>query len=771
MKLETTPVKIDSAGDIKESSFGISRDDQAHILVILRDKLYSDKIYAVIREYSTNALDAHASIGKSDQPIQITLPSKLDLHFKVRDFGPGLSEEEVRELYVMYGASTRRSSNDVIGQLGLGCKSGFAYGNSFIVTSYHDGMKYIYNAYIDESNIGKIALMGQPTPSVEPNGIEVTIPVRNEDCGAFREKAIKMYCHFKTRPIVNGCKEYLARIKEFDDSLTLSGSSKVPGLATTSWSLHSNSNGPTAIMGNIPYPIKTDIEGLDVTDRRLLDTNINIEFDIGDLAVAASREALEYTKPTVERLKKRFQSVHETIIADMQKKIADAPNLLEAKATYIKIFQAQNWSISQYFNALRNKIDFSWKNFDATAPILSTGNLKLYDPKKKTHKDIEIDAKMYLCQETWKRRGSGVTFSIAERDTINNHEISAGDNLIIVEVDTQDRWVKRAEALYYEYVDAGKKPRMFAIKVEDAAVRKQLVEYFGYDKLNVKLISSVEPLAKPRNPTAGTHKEKHKTHVFELDWKEYGSHHSVRSKFWKKAEADLENDDHLYVELDSFFVKLKYKNADGNDAVLQAQMYQFKEWIKILKGIGIDAEKDKLKIYGVKTKLMPKIGKDWVRFEDFVFQKIRDYEAKTHTILKHNDALAASDHMNENIEKLVKNMSKIKDRDSALIKYLEAYIRAKKNAPADMKRSKYSGSYRNTTDFIRFVSTRTDMIKTIGTSENLEELSEKAINECPIFKAFHVLWCKPGKYGSGYPDEIEDVTSLIEMFNVYMEKK
>ena len=56
-----------SQSEVAESGeFSISSQDAPHIMRILRDTLYSDKILAVLREYSSNAWDAHAMAGKSD---------------------------------------------------------------------------------------------------------------------------------------------------------------------------------------------------------------------------------------------------------------------------------------------------------------------------------------------------------------------------------------------------------------------------------------------------------------------------------------------------------------------------------------------------------------------------------------------------------------------------------------------------------------------------------------------------------------------------------
>jgi len=118
--------------NFKSVSFGIKQDGLAHIFGVLRNQLYSDKILAVVREYSANAVDANVEAGKEDQAIVITAPNSFDPTFRVRDFGNGLNEEEIRDIYANYGESTKRKSNKFIGQLGLGSKSGFAYGDTFL---------------------------------------------------------------------------------------------------------------------------------------------------------------------------------------------------------------------------------------------------------------------------------------------------------------------------------------------------------------------------------------------------------------------------------------------------------------------------------------------------------------------------------------------------------------------------------------------------------------------------------------------------------------
>ena len=63
MIIAEKPTTVKSSG-IKDSvSFGIKSDGLHHILNILRNQLYSDKILAIVREVSTNAFDANVDAG------------------------------------------------------------------------------------------------------------------------------------------------------------------------------------------------------------------------------------------------------------------------------------------------------------------------------------------------------------------------------------------------------------------------------------------------------------------------------------------------------------------------------------------------------------------------------------------------------------------------------------------------------------------------------------------------------------------------------------
>ena len=141
---------------------------------ILSSKLYSNPTLAIVRELLTNAYDSHKAAGKEDTPIKVNLPSYMEPNFIIRDYGIGLSKEDVLELYTTFFDSTKSNSNDFTGCFGLGSKTPFSYTSSFSVISYWNGTKYFFIATKKDGLPHIYAVREEPTD--EPNGLEVSIP-------------------------------------------------------------------------------------------------------------------------------------------------------------------------------------------------------------------------------------------------------------------------------------------------------------------------------------------------------------------------------------------------------------------------------------------------------------------------------------------------------------------------------------------------------------------------------------------------------------------
>ena len=276
-------------GDFKTSGFKIQASAKA--FEILSSNIYTNKVRAVIREYNCNAYDAHVAAGNSE-PWDVHLPTRLEPHFSVRDYGTGLSDEQVREIFTTYFHSTKTGSNDFVGALGLGSKSAFSLVDSFSVVSYYNGTKNDYSCYRDEYGEPQVALLCS-TDTDEPNGIEVSMTVNGRE-GDFEDEAVEVFKYFDKLPNINDLSVVSqVNLAKSDYKFVCDEGSFNTGYG----SLY-------ARMGNVAYKIpheyKSDLSGF-------------INFNIGDLSFNAGREELSMDDSTKTALKARIQQVADNL--------------------------------------------------------------------------------------------------------------------------------------------------------------------------------------------------------------------------------------------------------------------------------------------------------------------------------------------------------------------------------------------------------------------------------------------------------------------------
>lgn len=343
------PQQIVTRGDTSlVGHFKITEATQARILVSLSDKMYTNKQLAAIREYSTNAADAHTVVNKPINEIIVTFPTMDDLNFSVRDFGTGLNEYQIRNIYCVFGESTKRNSNEFNGLLGYGCKAGFASADSFTVTSWNNGNKSIYQCIKGDTTKLHSAILLSRSNSDEPTGIEVKIPVQQGDMWAFHREATHFYKYWPMLPtMVNMNESYQETMKEFHSVSAI--------LKGEGWEIRpkgSNSASAVAYMGWVPYSVNLDTMyhrmSLDNKSRGLFEILKNNEvtfyFKMGELQFVDSREQLEYTSFTIDALSIRIKSIFSSIKDSIQTRISAGVNLWDAKIIYNSIFGYNNKS-------------------------------------------------------------------------------------------------------------------------------------------------------------------------------------------------------------------------------------------------------------------------------------------------------------------------------------------------------------------------------------------------------------------------------------------
>jgi hypothetical protein len=334
--------------------------------------LAKDKIGYPMRELTTNMWDgSRIKYGDNipeDKIPQITLPTPLNPTITFRDFGPGMSPEDMKNVYARLYASTKRDSNNQVGGWGLGSKSPYAYlisdngSGSYTVTSYHGGMMRTYVLSLSQSGAPTMRLLIE-APSDADTGLEVSFPVRREDIAEFHDRARQILWSFEPRPKVTPSLNW-------KDPVVLSQGDN--------WTRYKPNtipfSGPRVRMGCVMYPF--DLRQIKTSG--FLDYNDNVLFDapIGSLKVTLSREELAYddnTKATLTRLVQEYES---NFITQLQGIVDQAQDLLEA----VELFEdaTENLGVSRV-DSLRNVVKWAGLYLGTNVPKRNAKTMMLDD--------------------------------------------------------------------------------------------------------------------------------------------------------------------------------------------------------------------------------------------------------------------------------------------------------------------------------------------------------------------------------------------------------
>lgn len=156
--------------------------DSAAFFHILSASLYSNPLLAALREILCNADDAHKQAGISD-PINVKVTCDDDgdadaWSVVVRDFGAGIPDSMMDEIYLVFGESTKKDVEEATGGFGLGSKAPWAIVDQFFVTSHHEGVKTVYTLVkSDPDNDNKPSIQSLFSGPTDESGLEVRIPI------------------------------------------------------------------------------------------------------------------------------------------------------------------------------------------------------------------------------------------------------------------------------------------------------------------------------------------------------------------------------------------------------------------------------------------------------------------------------------------------------------------------------------------------------------------------------------------------------------------
>ncbi len=360
MKLNSTTKEVGRTAIAERGSFRIKASGKA--FEILSSGLYSDKVLAIVRELSTNAWDAHVDAGTMLTPFAIHLPNNLEPTFSIRDFGTGLSHNDVMTLYTTYFDSTKDDSNLFVGALGLGSKSPFSYTESFTVTSFFKGEKRSYAAFVGEEGVPEIALL-DTSKTKEADGLEVSLPIKERDFSEFENRARRILNRFDPIPTITGSADFEVDPIEYS-------------LEGTNWGLIKGSrrSNAVAIQGKIAYPIKTHSLGSDISQdmRNLVDYfPVEIHFELGELDISANREELGYDDRTVANIKAKIEMVLAEIKAEVNSQFDACKTLWEAKKLHGELYSGTQFENPLIYLMQNSNFKIMWKGVKITNSVYS----------------------------------------------------------------------------------------------------------------------------------------------------------------------------------------------------------------------------------------------------------------------------------------------------------------------------------------------------------------------------------------------------------------
>lgn len=602
MKIAKRIVNVERGGNVPEESFGIG--NLGRILVVLRSKMYSNPIRSICREISCNARDAHREVGTPEKPIEIHLPHILDPHFKVKDYGPGITPERMSNVFLLYGNTTKDQSNEQTGGFGLGAKTPFAYADQFSIvttTPEADGShtRRSYVAYIDESEEGKMRLVSVQKDTNEPCGTEISILVKERDWRRFEEESLRETRFWEVHPTLTG----VSPSPEYPEE-------PEPLIESETWAVlppkrdYYEQRTSRAIVDGIGYDI--DIGSLNSEEAtELLTRGVRLHFAVGEVGLTANREQLDYDEqsPTKAAVEKRLREIRATATSRLEDKLEDAETYTEASRTFSDFKSVLGVALPKGFQPMwrGNKIG------GLTKPTREIPNLTVQKFKLKS--DRHGETKVF--------KEDMVSVSL-ETDTV----IYVNDITRVNVPRDRVRKILEGDGINSVYV----------LTFDDLQFDTGLKQSF-LPLLDIEKLSTIPRTKRARAPRGS---RRNKANAWEFD-KSYTDPRRHCDQKWRPTDIDRKDGEGVYVILEDH----KQTIRNGTTQLSKYDVQNMGEYLDE-------------PVYGVKPKDAEKLGKGWVPFKQalrtVLAEKLeeldielaelgRTIEARDHRLSSHMDWL------------------------------------------------------------------------------------------------------------------------------------
>lgn len=339
MKVEVNQ-GIDTSGGDEFESYRFRFDEETNGHIFRSVTTYSDPIGSVVRELTSNCFDSHKRAGVDrDVEIAIINGNKLESTYdriEFRDFGVGLSNQQVRDIFTVLGASDKREDNSEIGGFGLGSKSPFGYIrdldgiDTFEIDTWYNGVhtKYSLMETMDGPRMTKLFSYEDD----RTNGTTVSVPIGSDDIHKFKEEIKKQLAYFDNITYINcGVESTDYKVYKGENFVYRSDIQPYDQLHVC--------------LGKVAYPL--DFNQIMHSNQYSYNSNFDIKyslgaplalyFDIGEIDVTPTRESLLYNDKTIEAIDNKIVALQDELqekFDKMSESISSMEEYLEACKTY-----------------------------------------------------------------------------------------------------------------------------------------------------------------------------------------------------------------------------------------------------------------------------------------------------------------------------------------------------------------------------------------------------------------------------------------------------
>jgi hypothetical protein len=265
--------------------------DLAHIFKILCDQ-YSNNIGSIVRELTSNCFDAHKALGKDDI-VEVGFEwgdEESDIEYVYfKDKGDGMNPDFMKKVYMKWGKSTKRDSNDQIGCFGIGSKSPLSITNQYEIISINNNKKYFYYIYLNNKNLPECDIIS----IIDTNETNYTkVRIQLED---YSQK-IKFKREFENQLL------YFTDV--YFVNCDINNDYKIYNAKNFVYRVGCSEIAANICYTRVNYPIDFSLLNLS-----RLPLPIGIKFDIGELRVTPSRESILYETDEINLIRERIKSV------------------------------------------------------------------------------------------------------------------------------------------------------------------------------------------------------------------------------------------------------------------------------------------------------------------------------------------------------------------------------------------------------------------------------------------------------------------------------